>query len=241
MGGATLPGEAYLRENLPGFDAFDPETPTKLPIEARDGGIYQGFLLTWLYLVAIHRARAKGMPRLWMLIAMIVFIIAMAADGLNALLYDLQFYGGLEEVPHLYVPSLELRLITGLLTGIAFAGIMLPIANYVLWRDDDARPLFENTKHFFGALAVLAGFGLIVHSESGLFYYPVAIFSAASVVILLALINAVFLLSFRGKFAYAATWRGALNPFAAGTVATVLELGALSLMRYAVLGTSTLP
>ncbi|MBI3742376.1 MAG: DUF2085 domain-containing protein [Chloroflexi bacterium] len=241
MGGDTLPGEAFLSEKIPFYSALAPAIPTKLPIEARDGGIYQGFLLTWLYLGAIKRARAKSLPRAWILIALMLFVVAMAADGVNALLYDLQFYNGLENIPHLYVPTLQLRLVTGLTTGIAFAGILLPIANYFLWRADDARPLFENAKHFLGALAVGGIFGLLVNSEMGLFYYPIAIFSAASVVSLLSIINAVFLLSVFGKTAYATTWRAALNPLAAGACATVIELAALSLMRYTLLGTATLP
>ncbi len=241
MGGTTLPGEAFLRENIPFGAILDPAQPTRLPIEARDGGIYQGFLLTWIYLAAIGRARAKGMPRAWMLLAMILFVVAMGLDGTNALLYDLQFYGGLEMVPHLYVPRLELRLSTGLLTGVAFGGILLPIVNYYLWRADDSRPLLETARHFLGALAVVALFGLAIHSEIGIFFYPVAILSAASVLILLTLINTVFLLSFLGRAAIAHNWRETLNPLACGALAALAELAVLSLLRYAIWGTTTLP
>jgi len=241
LGGTTLPGEAWARENISGFAALAPATPTKLPIEARDGGIYQGFLLTWLYLIAIRRARAKGMPPVWMLITMLIFIAAMAADGFNALFYDLQFLVGMDRLPYLYAPRLELRMLTGLLTGVAFAGILLPIANYYLWRANDTRPIIADGKQFAGALAVIALFGIAVHSEIGIFYYPAAIISAASVVVLLTLINAVFILSWRGRAAYAANWRAALDPLALGTAATIVELGTLSLARYAILGTATLP
>ncbi len=240
MGGTTLPGEAFLRENLPGFAALDPAEPLRLPIEARDGGIYQGFLLTWMYLAALKRSRAKGMPPVWMLALMVLFVAAMGFDGVNAFLYDLNALSGLN-VPYLYLPQLELRLITGLLCGIAFAGILLPIVNQFLWRANDPRPLFENWKQFGGALAVLAVFALVNISEIGIFYYPVAILSSASVLILLTLINSVFILSFSGRYAIAATWRETLNPLAIGMLLTLIELGAMSLMRYAVLGTATLP
>lgn len=235
MGGTTLPGEAFLRQNVPGFAAIDPADPTQLPLEARDFGIYVGFLVTWGYIVAIGRGRAKGMPPPWLLVTLIGFVAIMGFDGINAFLYDLQV------VPHLYTPRLELRLATGLLCGVAFAGLLVPVVNYSLWHENDMRPVMENWREFLGALALMVVLFVLNASRLGILYYPLAIATSASVPILVGLINMVFAISVFGREGSAATWRDALNPFAVGVAFALIELGAMSILRYAVMGTTVLP
>ena len=57
-------------------------------------------------------------------------------------------------IPFLYEPRLQLRLATGFLTGIAFAGILTPVVNFSLLRADDNRPIIENWKQVLVALAI---------------------------------------------------------------------------------------
>ncbi len=239
MGGTTLPGEAFLREHLPGYALIDPATPVKLPLEARDLGMYGGFLLTWLYIIALGRGRAKGMPLFPMLLYLVLFVGIMGFDGVNAFLYDL--HQNAPNIPFLYEPRLELRSATGLLCGIAFGGIMTPVINYTLWRGDDMRPVLGTWKHLLGALGIAAVLFLMNYSEIGLFLWPLSILASGATIILIGLINMVFVISLAGKEGTAVTWRDALNPFAVGVALAIVELGALSLMRYAVLGTAVLP
>lgn len=194
----------------------------------------------WAYLAILGRGRASGMPRVSILFASVCFIAIMGFDGINAFFYDTSFFQMPIELPHLYTPRLDLRLGTGLLCGIAFSVIMLPVVNSTLWRDPDPRPVFSGWWQFLGGLAVLGVFFLMNQTESGIFLYPFSILAAASTIILLALINMVFVISIFQRPA-AVTFRDALNPFAAGVFCTVLELGLLSALRYAVLGTTTLP
>lgn len=239
MGGTTLPGEAFLRENLPGFAVLDPAEPVKLPLEARDLGMYVGFIAVWVYLSSIGRGRARGMPPWQITATLVIFIGVMGFDGINAFAYDL--HQKIPALPYLYEPRLQLRLATGLLTGIAFAGILTPVVNYALWRQDDHRPIIANWKHLAGALGVVAIVYIINESHLGLFLYPLAIITSASVPILVGLINMVFLLSIFRREGNALTWRDALNPFAAGVAFALIELGILSLLRYAILGTAPIP
>ncbi len=220
---------------MPGFAWLDPGDPVKLPLEARDFGMYVGFLVTWMYLIALGRGRAKGMPPVPILLSLVIFVAIMGADGVNAFLYDLPM------LPHLYAPRLELRLATGLLCGVAFAGILTPIVNYSLWRENDMRPIIATWKQLLGALALMAILFAMNASQIGIFLYPLSIITSASVLILIGLINLVFIVSIFAKDGSASTWRDALNPFAAGVFFAILELGALSLLRYAVLGTTVLP
>ena len=194
----------------------------------------------WAYLALLGRGRASGVPRASILFASVCFIFIMGVDGINAFFYDTSFFQMPIEFPFLYTPRLDLRLGTGLLCGSAFAVIMLPVVNSTLWRDPDPRPVFSGWRQFLGGLAVLAVFFLLNQTESGIFLYPFSILAAASTIILLALVNMIFVISFFQRTA-AATFREALNPFAAGVFCTLLELGVLSALRYAVLGTATLP
>ena len=224
---------------MPGFAALDPEEPVKLPLEARDFGMYVGFIAVWAYLSAIGRGRVKGMPPAPILVTLVLFVGVMGLDGVNAFVYDLQ--KNLPMVPYLYEPRLQLRLATGLLTGIAFGGILTPVVNFSLWRAEDNRPIIANWKQMLAALLISAALFVANESRFGILLYPLAIITSASVPILVGLINMVFLLSLFRKEGLAATWFDALNPFAAGVFLALLELGALSLMRYAVLGTAMLP
>ena len=239
MGGTTLPGEAFLREHVPGYALIDPATPVKLPLEARDLGMYGGFLMTWLFIIAIGRGRAKGMPLFPMLLYLVLFVFVMGVDGVNAFLYDL--HQSAPTIPYLYAPLLELRSATGLLCGIAFGGIMTPVLNYSLWRGNDTRPVLGTWKHFLGALGIAAVLFLMNYSEIGLFLWPLSILASGATIILIGMVNTVFVISLAGKEGTAVTWRDALNPFAVGVVLAMVELGVLSLARYAVLGTAVLP
>jgi hypothetical protein len=211
----------------------------KLPLEARDFGMYVGFIAVWVYLTMIGRGRAKGMPPAPILVALILFVGAMGFDGVNALAYDL--HKNLPMIPYLYEPRLQLRLATGFLTGIAFAGILTPVVNFSLWRVDDNRPIIENWKQVLVALAISAVLFIANESRLGILLYPFALITSASVPILVGLINMVFVVSLFRKEGLAVTWFDALNPFAAGVFLGLIELGVLSLMRYAVLGTTILP
>jgi len=210
-----------------------------LPFEARDFGMYVGFLAVWAYLGVLGRGRARGMPPAPILLTLVLFVGVMGFDGLNAFAYDL--HKNAPAIPYLYEPRLQLRLATGLLTGIAFAGILTPIVNYSLWRVDDQRPILATWKQLGGALLVALALYLINESRLGLLLYPISIICSASVIILIALINMVFLTSLFRKEGLAVTLFDALNPFAAGVFLALIELGILSAMRYAVLGTTILP
>jgi hypothetical protein len=235
FGGTHLPGEDWLRQNIPGFGEIDPSTPIQLSLEARKVGMYVGFMAVWIYLIWLGRGRAKGMPPWYFLLAFVIFIGIMGFDGFNAFFYDLKI------IPHLYTPRLDLRLFTGLLCGYAFAGILVPVVNFSLWQQNDTRPLIGNWREFVGGFVPLGIVYAATASGLGILLYPLSIIASASVLILVALLNLVFLLSIFRKEYTAITWRQALNSFAGGVALAIVELSVLSLARYAVLGNTPLP
>lgn len=239
MGGTRLPGEAELLDTIPALSAVDPGSPTKMPLEARMYGIFAGFVLAWATAIVTGRDRAVLMPPPWLLTTFAGFITIMGFDGVNATLFDLSSAG--LPVPFMYAPRLDLRLATGFLCGTAMAGIILPIVNYALWRERQPVPVFSDLRDLLTLLVWNAIIFALVASGSGLFLYPLALLGVLGVIILVAALNIVWVLALFRREGSASTWREALNPFAAAVFFTALELGALSLLRYAILGTTVLP
>jgi hypothetical protein len=234
LGGSMLPAEVALRSTVPLVNLIAPAVATKLPVEARMYGMFAGFLLTWVYSFLVGRSKAAKMPKPLLLITYTAFIGVMGFDGVNATIRDLNAAG--LPVPYLYEPRLDLRFATGWLCGIAMAGIILPVVNYSLWRDAEARPLFERWRELLPLLGVGALCLLFFTSGSGLFFYPLAVLAPAGILATLGALNVVLVLTLRGQERVAAHWREAWNPLAFALLLSALELGLLSLLRYAAFG-----
>jgi len=86
----------------------------RLPFDARMTGIYGGFAVASLYMLARGRWRAGLLPPLTVIVAMTVFIGLLAVDGVNSTLLDLGSW-------HAYEPTNVVRVVTGLLTGTSLA------------------------------------------------------------------------------------------------------------------------
>jgi uncharacterized membrane protein len=85
-----------------------------LPFDARMTGIYSGFFVTIISLYAKGRLWRFGNPPTRIMVLLAACVLAMAVDGLNSLLNDLQQW-------HPYEPSNWMRVITGYGTGVALA------------------------------------------------------------------------------------------------------------------------
>lgn len=234
LGGAVLPGEAALRAAVPRLNVIAPAEPTKLPVEARMYGMFVGFGLSWAYAFLVGRGRAMAMPRPLLLLTFLSLIAVMGADGVNATLFDLRNAG--LPVPFAYAPRLDLRFFTGWLTGVAMAGITLPIVNFCLWRDAEPRAMFERVRD----LLPLVGLGIVLlvlqMLGSGLYFYPLAVLAPLGILATLGALNIVLILTLTKRERLAAHWRDALNPIAVAVCLALMQLGALSLLRWLAFG-----
>src|SRR5512136_1045914 len=104
----------------------------QMSIEARMFGMFGGAAAAALYLAARGRGKATDFPQPGILAMLIGFVAWMGLDGMNALLFDLR-------LPHLYTPSLTLRLGTGLLTGLSIGVVIVPAFNQTIWSPTVAR------------------------------------------------------------------------------------------------------
>jgi len=206
----------------------------QLPLEARMTGIFGGFLLTWGVLVALGRGRAAQLPPAPLLVALAGFIGLMGLDGANAFLYDLG-------LPHLYAPDNRLRLATGLLAGVAIAAIVWPIFNFTFWKNGEDQPSLARPGELLGALAVCIPLFAVVVLGFDLALYPVALLSVAGMAGLVTLLNLIVVLVVTRREGRATSLWDVLPSVPMALILAAAELGALSLLRFMVFGTATLP
>jgi uncharacterized membrane protein len=201
----------------------------QMPIEARMGGIFAGFVLTAMTLGVMGRGRAWQMPDPKWTVLLVGLVALMGADGANAFLYDLG-------LPHLYTPTLAVRLATGLLTGIAAAAFVVPAFNSTVWRAGPNIAPLASPAHL---LAVLVPSGLyLLAGLSGWppLLYPLSAIAVFGVPALLGALGTVLFASFTGRANQATRWRTALPLVFGGLLLAGLLLGSFSGIRLALFG-----
>ena len=231
---AFLPG-ATLIERLRALDGgICAQLPThsfwpggqQLPLCSRNTGIYSGFTATLLVLWVTGRLRSSGFPGRWVLVVLGAAVVFMAEDGFNSLFLDLG-------LPHLYQPHNLLRLASGLGTGVAMCAVLVPVANALVWRDDDERPTFRSLSELSLMLPVLLliflAVGSTLYPQFGFLLYPIAIFSSFGLAIALTLVNVVFVLGLTSRVGRFVSWRQFFPFF---TLAVVLAIGELMALFY---------
>jgi uncharacterized membrane protein len=200
----------------------------QLPLCARNTGIYLGFFVTLLTLIAIGRAKAQKLPRWPVIVVLLVGVLAMAIDGLNSLFLDLG-------LPHLYQPHNLLRLATGLATGLALAAVTLPILNYLFWRESNEQRSVES---WSGLLLLLPGLVLsffAVASQSWIVLYPVALLSTAGLLSVVSGINLMIIVAVSKRDQAFERYREILPFFSLALLLAIGELLVLAQLKFAVL------
>jgi uncharacterized membrane protein len=199
-----------------------------LPLCARNTGIYTGVTSTVLVLWASGRPRTARLPGLGVAIVLALAVALMAMDGFNSLLLDLR-------LPHLYEPHNLLRLATGLGTGVGMAAFLVPVANGLIWREEDERASFGRLSQLAVMLPILVLAFLLVASQIGWLLYPLALYSTTGLLIALSLVNLVFVVGLSGRIGRITSYRQLFPVFTLALALTVIELSALSLLKTAAL------
>ena len=206
-----------------------------LPLCARCTGTYLGALLGFLGLAVLRRQRANGLPPSEVLVSLISFIVLWGIDGLNS------FLNFLPNAPHLYEPHNLLRLITGILQGLALSIIVYPIFNFVLWKEADNERVIRNWRELGYLLIPAALLVWIVQTQASFLLHPVAVLSILGVLAMLMIVNTMIVLVVTRRESKAENWRDAFLPLLLGFLATFLELGTLGLLHLALTQRVALP
>lgn len=196
-----------------------------LPLCARCTGQYLGWpvviFLAWRW----RRLRAAHLPPRLLRFLLIGFLLLWAFDGFNS--YLALILGR----PWLYAPHNLLRLITGLLQGLALGFLFLPLCNQMIWAEPDAQPLLGRGRELAQALGLAALLAAAVHSRALILFYPLALLSAFSAFALLSLVGVLLLIGLQNRMAAVRGWRELLILLPPGMAFAVLLLLAVHLAR----------
>lgn len=153
----------------------------QIPLCARCTGMYLGALLGLGFQISLGYRRA-GSPPLRVILILVVLGLGFFIDGLNS------FLSLILPAPLLYEPQNWLRLVTGTGMGIVIAAALYPAFNQTVWKDWDKNPALPSLRSLFGLLGLAVLLILLVLSENPLILYPLALASAAGVLVLLTIV-----------------------------------------------------
>ncbi len=205
----------------------------QLPLCARCSGTFLGVLVGLFGPGLVLRRRRMGQfPPSGILAVLIAFSLVWAFDGANSYTFLLP-----PGVPHLYTPSNFLRLLTGMAHGITMGSLLLPVANSMLWADVKQEKTIDKAWHLLVLVAMGGILCAMILSGLDIFLYPLAVLSAAGVVVILATINTVVITSLLRRENTAATLRDAAPMILLGLTACFALIGGIDLVRFLATGT----
>ncbi len=131
----------------------------RLPFDARMSGIYGGFALTSIFFLLRGRWSQSGIPPVGVCLFLGFGILSLAIDGVNSTLLDMGLW-------YLYEPMNEMRLATGLLTGLALAVFVWLLAGMIAFRNPETRQqkLIASYRELGVILGLFTGYALLVLS-----------------------------------------------------------------------------
>ena len=196
----------------------------QLPLEARMGGIFLGFLCAVALVLVFGRLRASQPPHGALGLACWALVALTGLDGLNAFLFD-------GNLPHLYTPNTALRLLTGLGAGLGLGLMAVPVVAGVVWARPSDEASIEDPLELLGGLVLVGLVGALVLVGVGVLLWPIALAMLAGVIVAFGVANLYIILLATGRahqaLSLAETRGGLISSFGL----TLLELGALAALR----------
>lgn len=144
--------------------------------------MHLGILVTILF--HLKWGNNGGLPTRKIQIALGVFFLAFAVDGINSTLPFLNFFN----LGQWYEPQNWLRLATGAGMGIAMGSMLMPVINQSLWTEINEKPALSSWSRLGLLVLVTAISAFAVTTEVPALIYPLALLSAVDVLIILTLI-----------------------------------------------------
>ncbi|MBN1147584.1 MAG: DUF2085 domain-containing protein [Anaerolineales bacterium] len=201
-----------------------------MPLCARCSGMYLGAMLGLSYQAIFSRRRA-GMPHWSVWAAFALMAGGFGVDGINSYLH--LFPGA----PSLYEPQNWLRLLAGTGMGLVMAGALFPSFNQTVWANWESAPAIGNLRSL-GLLILLAlALDGIVLTENPIILYPLALVSAAGVIVLLTMVySMVWLMILRAENRFLRL-NQLVFPLLAGFGTALTQIILLDLVRFYFTGT----
>jgi uncharacterized membrane protein len=200
---------------------------TTLPMDARMTGIYLGAAGTVIWLIAVRRLRATRLPSRPVLVLLAAFVVALAVDGVNALLVDLR-------LPTIYEPSNFIRLATGVLAGTALGLALGHIFASSMWADGDReRAVVMKPVELLAPIGASAAIALLALADLPMLYAPFAVGLVVAAVGVFWLLGIVVLaLISNGGWSYQ-TWSDLTPTALTSLIVAIVTVAALAGLRFA--------
>jgi len=205
----------------------------QLPLCARCTGMYLGVSLTFIAMTLTGRLRRSELPPLRIILTLLGFIGLMGIDGTNSYLH---FF---PNAPHVYEPRNWLRLITGMGTGLAMGLFVFPALAQTLWQKQDLRQVVSTWSEFGALLLAALVVVFLVLGNQPVILYVMALTSAAGVLIVITAIQTILVLVIFRLDRRMTSWLKAAVPLSIGLLLTIIEISAVSLLRFNLTGTLT--
>ena len=202
----------------------------QLPLCVRCTGMYLGAMLGLVYQWVLAPRRTGTPPR--RVIAMLALLLGgFGVDGLNS--YFHLFPIG----PTIYESSNLLRLLTGTGMGVVVASALYPAFNQTVWRNWNREPALKDVGWLLVLLIFAGLIDLLVLSGNPLILYPLALISAAGVIVLLSMVySMVWIMIFRVENRYSRFYE-LLLPLTGGFALSLIQIGLFDLGRFLLTGT----
>jgi hypothetical protein len=185
-------------------------------------------LISILFLYS--KTRRSGFPAKLKQVVLLLFFLFFALDGINASLTMLS-------IDPLYPPSNLLRLISGLLFGITLANVVLPLWHQTLWSEQNPELAFHSWRQLGWLLLICAITGGLVVAEIPVLYFPIAILSTGTVLLVLAMIYSLLWCIILKKENSLHLFQDGFRIFSAGLITAITQVGVMDLIRNTLSGT----
>jgi len=201
-----------------------------LPMCARCTGMFLGATLGLIY-QAVLRPRRAGMPHWSIFIVLFILAASFAVDSLNS--YANLFPGTIS----LYEPQNWSRLLTGSGMGLAVAALLFPAFNQTVWKEWYTTSGIKNLGSMGILLVLTLLMDAILLTENPFVLYPLALISAAGVIILLTMVYTMVLLMIFRKENFVKHINQLILPMVGGFGVAILQIILLDFVRYLFFGT----
>jgi uncharacterized membrane protein len=207
---------------------------SRLPFDARMTGIYGGFMIVSVYLLARGRLYRSGPPSASVLIILASFVFLMGVDGINSTLND---FG----MPYAYEPSNHLRFFTGAMMGTALSVFLWMVAGGVVWSPQVAseKPVMRGWKELLPIAAFVAMFWVVLQLSIPILFAPIAVVLVLSAVLVLSMIALVALQLASGRFQHAVRPADLSRSAVVAILMAYVIMSAISGARFALESAST--
>jgi hypothetical protein len=182
------------------------------------------------YQLIIGRRRS-GTPSWKVIIPVGVLALAFLFDGINS------FSSLIQQSAFLYQPTNTLRLFTGTGMGLAIAIMLFPAFNSSVWNKVDPRPGIVSLSSLSLLIVLAVALDVLILTENPVVLYPLALISAAGVLVLLTMVYSMLILMlFKAENRYN-HFRHLVYALIGGLTVAVIQIGFLDLTRYFFTGT----